>query len=144
MAFMMSPILGLSVAGLEGKDMAQAVGLSNMIRQLGGSVGIAVINLYLTATNAKIRGSMLGYINSDGVSGERFQLLIQNYLSKGYSQVEAEAIANRMMDNTLTRQQMIVSYDHGFLMVASILLICIPVVLLIRTPKGKTAAVSDH
>lgn len=48
MAFMMSPILSLAVAGLSGKDMSQAVGLANMIRQLGGSVGIALINVFLT------------------------------------------------------------------------------------------------
>ncbi len=145
MAFMMSPILSLSVAGLQGKDMAQAIGLSNMIRQLGGSVGIAVINVYLSMKNADIRGSMLGYINnSDNASVERLSMLTQNYLSKGYSQVEAEALANRMMDGLLTKQQMIVSYDHGFLFVSSILLICIPVVLLIRHKKGAAAVASDH
>ncbi len=145
LAFMMSPILTLSVAGLQGKDMAQAVGLSNMIRQLGGSVGIALINVYLTVTNANVRGSMLGYINSsDVVSSERYQLFVQNFLSKGYSQVEAEAIAARMMDNVLTKQQMIVSYDHGFLMVAGIVLMCIPVVLLIRYKKGAGVVASDH
>jgi DHA2 family multidrug resistance protein len=45
-AFMMSPVIGLSVAGLTGKDLAQAAGLSNMFRQLGGAVGIAVINIF--------------------------------------------------------------------------------------------------
>ncbi len=146
LAFMMSPILSISVAGLQGKDMAQAIGLSNMIRQLGGSVGIALINLYLTITNANVRGSMLGYINSsDTVSSDRFQMLVQNYLSKGYSSVEAEAIAAKMMDGALTRQQMLVSYDHGFFMVAMLILICIPIVLLIRTKKGEKAVVaSDH
>lgn len=146
LAFMMSPILAISVAGLEGKDMAQAVGLSNMIRQLGGSVGIALINLYLTYENANIRGNMLGYINSTGTASvERIQMLTQNYLSKGYSQIEAETLANKMIDGVLTRQQMIVSYDHGFLMVACVLLICIPVVFLIRSKKGeKAVVVSDH
>ena len=41
MAFMMSPILSLAVGGLKGKEMTQAVGLANMIRQLGGAIGIA-------------------------------------------------------------------------------------------------------
>lgn len=146
MAFMMSPILSLSVAGLRGADMAQAIGLSNMVRQLGGSVGIALINVYLSITNANIRGSMLGYINSsDPASVERMQMLTQNYLSKGYSPVEAEALANKMMDGLLTKQQMMVSYDHGFFMVAMIILICIPVVLMIRYKKGENAPVAaDH
>jgi DHA2 family multidrug resistance protein len=146
MAFMMSPILSLAVSGLQGKDMAQAVGLSNMIRQLGGSVGIALINVYLTAKNSEVRGSMLGYINAyDEVSSSRIQLMTQNFLSKGYSSVEAEALAARTMEGFLFRQQAMVSYNQGFFMVGCLILICIPVVLLIRYKKtSKAAVVSDH
>jgi len=143
MAFMMSPILSLSVAGLQGKDMAQAIGLSNMIRQLGGSVGIALINVYLSMRNADVRGSMLGYINSgDSKVAERLQGLTQTYIGKGFSPIEAEAAANKMMDGILTKQQMIVSYDQGFFMVSMVVLVFVPVVLLIRTKKG-TAVVKD-
>jgi DHA2 family multidrug resistance protein len=121
MAFMMSPILSLSVAGLRGKDMAQAIGLSNMVRQLGGSVGIALIKV-----------------------AERLQMLTQNYISKGFSPVEAEAAANRAMDGLLTKQQMIVSYDQGFFMVSMLVLVFIPVVLLIRTKKNAEVVTDAH
>jgi DHA2 family multidrug resistance protein len=145
MAFMMSPILSLSVAGLRGKDMAQAIGLSNMVRQLGGSVGIALINVYLSIRNADVRGSMLGYINtSDSKVAERLQMLTQNYISKGFSPVEAEAAANRAMDGLLTKQQMIVSYDQGFFMVSMLVLVFIPVVLLIRTKKNAEVVTDAH
>ena len=80
MAFMMSPILSLAVGGLKGKDMTQAVGLANMIRQLGGAIGIALLNVYLINSNAQIRSSMLGYINIyDTVSADRISLLTQNF-----------------------------------------------------------------
>ncbi len=145
MAFMMSPILSLSVAGLQGKDMAQAIGLSNMIRQLGGSVGIALINVYLSIRNADVRGSMLGYINSgDSKVAERLQMLTQNYIGKGFSPIEAEAAANKMMDGILTKQQMIVSYDQGFFMVSLLILVFVPVVLLIRTKKGAAVVKDAH
>jgi MFS transporter, DHA2 family, multidrug resistance protein len=113
MAFMMSPILSLAVQGLNPKDMPQAIGLANMIRQLGGSVGIALINVYLTNTNAMVRGNMIGYINqySDAVN-ERLQLMAQNFISKGYDAVQATEMANRQIDGLMTRQQMLVSYNH--------------------------------
>lgn len=145
MAFMMSPILTLAVSGLNPKDIPQAIGLANMIRQLGGSVGIALINVYLSNQNASIRGNMVGYISQYGeAASQRIQAFTQNFLSKGYSPVEAEALANKMMDNILTRQQMLVAYDHGFFMVASLLLICVPVVFLIRYKKGTKAVAADH
>ena len=146
MAFMMSPILSLAVACLQGKDMAQAVGLANMIRQLGGSVGIALINLFLTNRNADIRGTMIGNVSQyNEASSSRISSMVQNFLSKGYSQDQAEAMAYKMMDGAVFKQQAIVSYNQGFFMVGLLILCCIPIVLLIRYKKGgKSAVVADH
>jgi DHA2 family multidrug resistance protein len=146
MAFMMSPILSLAVTGLKGKDMAQAVGLANMIRQLGGAFGIALINLYLTGLNAQIRGNMLGYINPyDSVSSDRLNAMTQNFMSMGKSAEEAQQLAYKSLEGALFKQQALVSYDHGFMAVGLIILICIPVVFLIRYNKNEKAVVAnDH
>ncbi len=146
MAFMMSPILSLAVQGLRGKDMAQAIGLANMIRQLGGAVGIALINVFLTHKNAEVRGSMLGYITDyTNASSERISLLTQNFISKGYSSGEAQTLAYQTMEGILFKQQALVSYNQGFFMVGVVILICIPVVFLIRYKKGEKAKpIADH
>lgn len=146
MAFMMSPILALAVGGLSGKDMAQAVGLANMVRQLGGAVGIALINLYLTNLNAQIRGNMIGYINPyNQVSSDRLNILTQNFMSSGRSMEEAQSLAYKVLEGSVFKQQALVSYNQGFLMVGFVILICIPVVLLIRYKKSaKPAVVADH
>ncbi len=141
---MMSPILSLAVSGLQGKDMAQAVGLANMIRQLGGSVGVALINLFLTQKNADVRGNMISYVsNYNQIAQDRLSALTQNYLSKGYSLQEAENLANKGLEGMVFKQQALVSYDQGFFMVGVLILICIPVVLLIRYKKGGSAPVAD-
>lgn len=146
LAFMMSPILSLAVAGLRGKDMAQAIGLANMIRQLGGAVGIALINVFLTHKNAEVRGTMIGYVTDySGASTERISMLTQNYLSKGYSQLDAETLAYKSMEGMLFKQQALVSYDQGFFMVGLSILICIPIVFLIRYKKGDQGKpINDH
>jgi DHA2 family multidrug resistance protein len=146
LAFMMSPILSLAVAGLRGKDMAQAIGLANMIRQLGGAVGIALLNVFLTHKNAEIRGSMISYINDyNPLSVDRINLITQNFVSKGYSIEDAQTLAYKTMEGLLFKQQALVSYDQGFFVVGITILICIPVVLLIRYKRGSPAkAIADH
>jgi DHA2 family multidrug resistance protein len=146
LAFMMSPILSLAVAGLRGKDMAQAIGLANMIRQLGGAVGIALINVYLNHKNAEVRGSMVGYITDySNASTERISALTQNFISKGYSSGDAQTLAYQTMEGMVFKQQALVSYDQGFFMVGIAILICIPVVFLIRYKKGVVAKpINDH
>lgn len=145
LAFMMSPILTLAVSGLQGKDMAQAVGLANMIRQLGGSVGIALINVFLTNKNAEVRGSMINYISdSNTIARDRIASFTQNYIGKGYSLEEAQILANKAMEGMLFKQQALVSYDQGFFAVGALVLTCIPVVLLIRYKKSNKTVVADH
>lgn len=146
MAFMMTPILSLAVAGLKGKDMAQGIGLANMIRQLGGAVGIAVINLYLTHENAENRSNMIAYINEySEASMAKLNAFTQNFVSKGYALQDAQNLAYKAMEGTLFQQQAMVSYVHGFFGVGLSLLICIPLVFSIRYKKGGAKPVSgDH
>ena len=144
MACMMSPIISLSVAGLAAKDIGQAVGLSNAVRQLGGAVGIAIINLFLTQKNAQVRASMITYVNDySNQAVERLNTLKQGYLARGYSMDEAQYLANRAMEGMLFKQQALVSYNQGFFMVALVVLILFPVVYLVRKAKKETAVVSD-
>lgn len=147
MACMMSPILSLAISGLQGKDMAQAVGLSNMIRQLGGSVGIALINVFLINKNAEVRGNMLSYVTDySQQTQERMMGIKQSFMLKGYSLQEAEMLANRSMEGVIFKQQALLSYVQGFFVVGISILLIIPVVLLIRykKPTGGAKVVDAH
>lgn len=147
MAFMMSPILALAVGGLKGKDMTQAVGLANMIRQLGGAIGIALINVYLNNTNAQVRGEMISYVNPyDSNSAERIDAMTQMYSSQGYGMEEAQKMTYQAMEGSLFAQQSVVSYNNGYFMVAFVILFCcVPAVLLLRrNKKQKAVAIDTH
>lgn len=146
MAFMMSPILALAVGGLKDKDMVQAIGLANMVRQLGGAVGIALINVYLNHINAQIRSNMIGNINIyNPVATDRVNMITQNFVSQGYDAEKAQSTAYAMLEGAVFKQQALVSYNQGFLMVGFVILVAIPVVLMIRYKKGeKTKAIADH
>lgn len=145
MAFMMSPILSLAVYGLEGKDLSQAVGLANMIRQLGGSIGIALIGVFITNKNAEVRGSMISYISeSNPVAQDRLNALTQNFLGKGYSFEDAHSLAYKTLEGMVYKQQAIISYNQGFFAAGLMVLICIPIVLLIRYKKGSNAVIDSH
>lgn len=145
-AFMMMPILGLAVAGLKGKDLAQAAGLSNMLRQMGGAVGIAIINIYLDRSTADIRGNMIGSVSDfSDASNERVGAFTQMFSQAGFAIDEAAQAANSMVGSILTKQQMLVSYNQGFGMLGIAILFCIPLILLIRYNKNeKLERVSDH
>ena len=146
MAFMMMPVLTLAVAGLKGKDLAQATGLSNMLRQLGGAIGVALVNIYLDHQNAEIRSSMNTNITDySSTTSDRLSSFTQMFSGAGYSTDDAAKAANMMMDGLVTKQQMLLSYDHGFLMLGLFVLLRAPFMLMIKYKKGeKVQSVSDH
>lgn len=134
--FMMSPVMVLAVQGLRGSDLSQAAGLSNMIRQLGGAVGIAVMNVILTHRNAENDNYLLQQFN---IYNETFQdranAITQNFMSQGYFKEDAQQMAYKLMDMSLFKQQAIISYDNIFWLVGLTILICIPLILLVRDSK---------
>lgn len=142
--FMLSPVMSLSLQGLRSLDIPQGAGLSNMIRQLGGAVGIAVMNVILVHKNAANDNYLLQHTN---IYNEPFQdrvnLLTQAFGSQGYFIDDARQIAYKMTKLMVFKQQSLVSYDNIFWMVALAVLACIPIILLIRNQKGAAAAPVD-
>jgi MFS transporter, DHA2 family, multidrug resistance protein len=143
--FMLSPVMSLSLQGLKGSDLSQGAGVSNMIRQLGGAVGIAVMNVFLEHRNAINDTYLSKYLNTYSEAfQDRFNLLTQNFMSNGYFREDAQQMAYKVLDLTRFKQQSLVSYDNIFWTVAVIVLLCIPIVLLIKTPKTPAKPIDVH
>jgi MFS transporter, DHA2 family, multidrug resistance protein len=138
MSFMMMPILNLALSGLSGKELAQASGLSNMMRQLGGAIGIAIINIYLTNVQAEAHANMVQHISEyNSLNTDRIAAYTQNFTAQGFAVNDAASAANQVMSMNLLRQEQLIGYTHGFLMVGFGILLCIPFVFLIKYKKPK-------
>jgi DHA2 family multidrug resistance protein len=48
---------------------------------------------------------------------------------------EATSAAHQLIDSALSKQQLLISYDHSFLIAAFTVLLCVPIVLAIRYKK---------
>jgi len=130
-------MIGIAVGTLRGKDLAQATGLSTMTRQLGGAIGVALISIYTTRNSAFVRSNLVGHITEyNTATQERTALLTQNFISSGYATDEAKTAAYQMLDHSIISQQTLLSYNHGFITFAFLFALCIPVIMLIKTPKG--------
>jgi len=136
MAFFMLPVLSMSLSGLQGKDLAQGTGLNNMLKRLGGAIGLALMNIYLNHQNAHVSGAMIGYVNAyNPTTTERITAFKQTFINAGYATDKALQGAWQMMGNVVQQQQLLVSYNNGYLMVGLVILICIPIILITRSQK---------
>ena len=137
LGFIFIPVTMLAVSGLHGRDIGQATGLNNMVRQLGGSFGIALTNTYITNRMATHRVELLSHLSPyDPAAAERINTLQQAATQRGgLSPAGAEIAALKALEGTLTAQSYHLAYMDAFMLIAFLFTICLPLLLLVNNHK---------
>lgn len=140
------PLTTLAVSGLKGRDLAQGVALNNMMRQLGGSFGIALINTYVAHRTFINRGYLVEHLNAYNFNlQERLHALTLAFQAKGAALAVAQSRAWAVIEGTLTREAAVISYNDIFRVFTVLFLVAAPVVLLMKKPaKGAKAVSGGH
>lgn len=149
MGFLFVPITTLSLSTLKGPQIGQGAAFTGMMRQLGGSFGVAIITTMLARRGQFHRGHLINNVTAfDPATQERFQAIKAGFIAKGISPNIAEADAYRMLDGAVMKQATVLSYMDIFYYLGIMFLICVPIVLFIRQKKGakfdKEAAAAAH
>jgi len=141
--FIFVPAASLTLSGLKGKDIAQASGLSNMLQLLGGSVGLALINTYVTRRAATHRADLMSNLSLYSTqSQERMQQLTNQLMANGKTAEQAKQLASGIMNGTLESQSAMISYGEGFMLIGIICAVILPLVFFARVKKGEIADVA--
>jgi DHA2 family multidrug resistance protein len=140
------PLTTMALSGLQGKDIAAGAGLNNMMRQLGGSFGVAIMTTFVTQRTAFHRSNLIEHINSfNPISAERINTYTKGFMAKGFPLQQAQAMANRALEGTVIKQSMLMSYMDSFLIVGVFFIICIPIVLIFqRKHEGQMILDAGH
>jgi DHA2 family multidrug resistance protein len=147
LAIMTVPLSTLAVSSLEPKDMPQGTALNNMMRQLGGSFGIATVNTYLAHRNAVHRTDLVSKItDGDPRVIERLSSYTHYFMGKGAGAFQAQRQALGQLEATVVRQTNLLSYNDAFLLLGLFFILTLPLLLLTSRKKGQKpqVALSDH
>ncbi|MCI1778507.1 MAG: DHA2 family efflux MFS transporter permease subunit [Bacteroidales bacterium] len=137
----MLPAITMAVEGFKGSDRGHAVSLSNMARQLGGAVGLALIGTQISNSQAVCRNTLISHISEYNAAASQTIGQINSYLqSTGMTHSEAGAMGYAIMEREIARQSSLLSYLASFRIMAVISLAAIFAVFLIKR-KQKTTAI---
>ena len=139
LGFIFLPITIMSLAGLSGKDAGQAAGLTGMIRQLGGSFGVAIVGTYLERSIDYNRVALLPNIslyNPETV--QRIQAFTQKFTSLGFPTEQARQQAYAMLNGILMKQVSLITYAQIFNALGFFFLACVPLILFVKRVKPGT------
>ncbi len=147
LAIITVPLTTLAVSSLEVKDLPQGAALNNMMRQIGGSFGLALVNTYLHIRNAQHRSDLVSNITVDNpLVTERMNQYTHYFMLKGASGFHAHDQAIQALDNIVSRQSSQLSFSDAYLVVGIIFLLAIPALFFAAKQKTKKAPVilTDH
>ncbi|MES1221718.1 MAG: MFS transporter, partial [Bacteroidota bacterium] len=104
------PLTSLAFSEVQPKDLSQATGLNNMMRQLGGSFGIALITTLIHLRQGYHRSMLLENINPyDPSFAERFNAIYQAFIAKGYAIADATSLAYKSIEVAVLKQTFLMS-----------------------------------
>lgn len=127
------PITTLSLSTLKGREIGEGAAFTGMMRQLGGSFGIAIITTLIARLNQVHRVNLISHLESTSYAvQQRVIQLQQGLMSKGYSFNESLNKAYKILEFNVMKQSSVLTYIDIFNYLGLLFLFCIPFVLLIK------------
>ncbi len=137
MAFIFIPISTMAYIGIPRHKSNQVAGINNLMRNLGGSVGISMLSTFLIRLGQKHRVTLVAHAtNGDPAFTQRVAGLTQAFTSQGFAPNQARSQALAVLDRTIDVQSATLAYVDIISVMAVATLCLVPFVVLMRRPKG--------
>jgi len=131
------PLTTMALSTIPRHRLSDATGLNSLLRQTGGSVGLAVFATLLTRFSIKARGDMLSHFSpSSPAMAARMNGIQRMLQARGLDIIAAQKNAIRMIDGQLRQQAMLISFEKLFYLSGILFLFVLPLVFFLKAPKS--------
>ncbi len=145
-ALTLAPLSAISLGSVAPQDAAAASGISNMMRNLGGAVGTALLSTIVTKRE-QFHSNIIGqsvHLGREEVR-VRIEQMTNFFIAHG---VTDPAAAHRQaiiaLGNAVKQQALVMGFSDSFAVVGVVLVIAGIFILLTGKPKGASAAGGGH
>jgi MFS transporter, DHA2 family, multidrug resistance protein len=140
--FIFVPLSTMAMGTLSNEQMGNAAGLFNLMRNTGGSIGIAAVTTLLSR-GAQVHQAMIAshLTPYDPAFRQRLEH-IQHSVGTSGGTVSPQALA--LVYGVVGKQSMLLSFMDDFRLLAFLCLLCVPVALLFKRVRAKGGPVAMH
>jgi DHA2 family multidrug resistance protein len=130
------PLTTVTMDRIASKDMGHATSLFNLLRNIGGAAGIAMIQTVLARDRQEHFNVLGAHINAYSPST---QLMVQNlrstFMARGSDFATATDRAYAALFGMVQKQAAMIAFIDGFKFLAVVFLLLLPLVFLMRKPQ---------
>jgi len=136
LAMIFVPLTTVTLATIQREEMGNATGMYNLLRNIGGSVGIAIAATLLARYNQFYQNTLVAHVTPyDSTTQHTLSTLKQAAIARGVDMVTADKTSLVIIYGNVQRQAGILSYNHIFWIVGITFLLIIPFLLLLKRPS---------
>ncbi len=138
------PLSTVALVRIERRQMSEATGLNNLVRQLGGSFGVAIFASQLGRYSAQARSTLVAHVAASDPSVAARLHGMKAALALRSDAVTAQAQALRIIDLQVTGQAAMLGFERAFQLAAVLFFVSVPLVLLLDEGRKKGARAEEH
>jgi DHA2 family multidrug resistance protein len=140
------PLTTVAISRIPRNKIADATGSNSLIRQIGGSVGVAIFATLQSRAAITARHGLVAHLNPGS------PLVMQRLASSstmfgargGLDSETAQSGASAMLDFMINRQATVLSFEKMFLLAGVIFLMILPLLFFLRTDNTPAPKVDVH
>jgi DHA2 family multidrug resistance protein len=144
LGFIFVPLTTTAMGGLPQDQMGNASGIFNLMRNIGGGIGISIVTTMISRGAQVHQNLLAGNMNP---ANPRFQQYLQGltaYMAQSFDPVQAKQKAIGVMGAVLGQQASLLAYIDNFRFLGMLCLVCIPGAFILRKARKAAQDVPMH
>jgi MFS transporter, DHA2 family, multidrug resistance protein len=130
------PLTTVALSHVERMQLTDASGLNSLVRQFGGSAGLAIYGTLLEQFTTRARGALIVHVNP--YRPEVFQWLDQatrGLTARGLDPITARASALKALDGIVAQQSAMIAFEKTFMLTGFMMLLLLPLTIFLNDPQ---------
>jgi MFS transporter, DHA2 family, multidrug resistance protein len=129
------PLTVLAIGTLPNEQIGNALSIQNLIRTIGGSVGLSYVSTMLARYSQVHQAMMVEHMSSLNLQYQQYLRSAQLLLEQYFSPADALSKAHDLLYNILIQQVTYWSFVNIYFVVACMSFFCVLCVLTFKTPQ---------
>ncbi len=125
---------------LRNEQLGNAAGIFNLMRNLGGSVGIAGMTTFLARGAQAHQAHLVSHLTPFDPGYQHWVASAQSALQAGVGQAEAAPKTMALLQRLVGQQAQLLAFMDNFRLVVLFTVLAIPLVILFRRPRSRAGA----
>jgi DHA2 family multidrug resistance protein len=140
-SFLFVPLTTVALSHVPRTQLTDATGLNSLIRQFGGSAGLAIYGTLLSQFVVRARHGLIPHVDPYRPEvAERLAQLSQGLMARGMDAASARTAALAALEGMVRRQATVIAFEKVFFLTGVMMIVLLPLAFFLRDRTREPAA----